>query len=338
MRSKRVLSGAGNPALRALADSAPSDESSGGTCSHASMARCRIIYYRMEPDGQHQPPDASSASVATTTVDTVADYINVAKALRDEWRRDGSPMTWHPWFRGQPNTDWPLTPGILRTLPKRSKRAVREDLREELVLRQEFERRGRQLSTEQPQNCWEWYFLMQHYGVPTRLLDWTDGALIALYFAVRPRSKEEGATRADSAVWVIDPWYLNAARRGISYEPRVEEGVLSPAQVPREYFPLTEEDLCGMPSDPIAVHPPQMARRLAVQRSRFILFGADPTGIETVMGGDRRFHKIIMRQYSLRSMFWDLQTCGISQSTLFPDLEGLGSELRRAWKTGSVWG
>jgi hypothetical protein len=272
--------------------------------------------------------------VANTTVETITDYIKVVKGLRDAWRGDSSPMTWHPWFRGQPNADWPLMPGILRTVTRRPAGTVEDALRGELILRQEFERRGRQLSAEQPQNCWEWYFLMQHYGVPTRLLDWTDGALIALYFAVRHRTNEEGANHADAAVWAIDPWCLNQG----SNDTRLVEGVFTPAQVPSEYFPSTEKELARIPSPPIPVHPPHMARRLAVQRSRFILFGSDPTGIEMAMDRNGRLHKIVMKQAAMRSIFWDLQTCGISQSTLFPDLDGLGHELNRAWRTGSMWG
>ena len=71
-------------------------------------------------------------------------------------------------------------------------------------LRQEFIIRAPSLSAERPQNSWEWYFLMQHSGAPTRLLDWTEGALIALYFAVRNKLDE-----TDAAVWVLNPWSLN---------------------------------------------------------------------------------------------------------------------------------
>ena len=31
-----------------------------------------------------------------------------------------------------------------------------------------------------PRNAWEWYSVLQHYRAPTRLLDWSDSAFVAL--------------------------------------------------------------------------------------------------------------------------------------------------------------
>src|SRR5580704_10584964 len=70
---------------------------------------------------------------------------------------------------------------------------------------QEFQRCGVQLYDQKPGDDewdWDWYFLMQHHGAATRLLDWSDGALIALHFALS--NKKKGDTE-DAFVYALEP-------------------------------------------------------------------------------------------------------------------------------------
>ena len=89
-----------------------------------------------------------------------------------------------PWFRGQ-HGDWPLYPKLYR--PEYGGHArVRRDLVEEEI-REQFISEAHIFCETIPagDDDWEWYFLMQHFGAPTRLLDWTEGALLGLYFSIR---------------------------------------------------------------------------------------------------------------------------------------------------------
>ena len=53
---------------------------------------------------------------------------------------------------------------------------------------------------------WDWdsYFLMQHHSGPTRLIDWSDGAMMALHFALCNKADDS----YDACVYVLEPYRL----------------------------------------------------------------------------------------------------------------------------------
>ena len=56
-----------------------------------------------------------------------------------------------------------------------------------------FKRQYYQYSTSNPEdnNFSEWYSLMQHYGAPTRFLDWTYSFFVAIFFAIEELEEDE---------------------------------------------------------------------------------------------------------------------------------------------------
>jgi hypothetical protein len=251
--------------------------------------------------------------------------------IRSIWRHKKKKSKGHSkalWFRGQRSMDWGLRPRFYR---REYKGAFESEIR------LEFEGSGLQLSTTNlNRSKWEWYFLMQHYGAPTRLLDWTGNPLVALYFAI-VEHQVLGKDR-DAAVWVFDPWRWNKLN---------SEGLHGPAlpdwKEASPYLPDLEDACDGVRVEkrwPIALEPPSIDRRLASQTARFLLFGREKDLLDAANKTDSvcpprkqcRLAQIIIGRKKLEPLRHELDDLGINHRVLFPDMAGLGAHLSWEWK------
>jgi FRG domain-containing protein len=261
----------------------------------------------------------------------ICTFFTEVKRLRDQWRTEDMLkakcrgkeefVPTQLWFRGVGDAARELKPQVYRQRDQKLQKFHSKRPNEDEI-RYGFKSRAIQLmpTARLPENEKEWYFLMQHYGAPTRLLDWTDGALLALHFAVTNLREPR-----DVAVWILDPEWLNQKLHEM-------EGVALPEWPETDpWFPKPfEGDL--HPRSPLAIDPPHLAPRVAVQRSHFTIHGTDENGLDDLAReSSSRLVKITVGRNDIVEILDDLRTFGVVETTVFPDLEGLARELRREW-------
>jgi hypothetical protein len=211
---------------------------------------------------------------------------------------------------------------------------------------EEFKRCGVQYSDFDPDDEWNWYFAMQHHGGPTRLLDWSDGSLMAAHFSMRFKTTAEELKKG-ALIYVLDPhWlikYLDALpetkeRRDI-WDKKPKSQAIPEDDRDGEYEDIwLPGDKKDFEEDPLPAHPfllltEQITRRVAAQRSRFMVFGSNPNFLRTLMqNADSRIQKIMIPGDCISKMQIDLKDCGITESVIFPDLDGLGREVKQLWQ------
>ena len=174
----------------------------------------------------------------------------------------------------------------------------REELERELMLINEFKRKASLRVKCQPKNDWEWLSLAQHYGLPTRLLDWSTNPLVALYFATA-HSPEElyGKENLSNAAlyMLVSHIHINS-----SYH-------ISPFMI--------EETL--------EFHAPSISERVVNQFGLFTVHNNPRKAFDT-----EKLYKFEIDGKLKPDIQKRLSILGISESTIYPGLDGIARSLK----------
>ena len=231
------------------------------------------------------------------------------------------------WYRGVGNSTHGLCPSIFRH-PTKKKIAEIQAL--EIALASAFEQRSLPFVEQTFNGEWEQMFFMQHYGIPTRLLDWTESPFIALYFALSSCERyKNGNPETDAAFWMLDPETWNQdALKDISYR----EGILNPnCEQVKSYSP--QANLEERKNLPVMIYGTHNSPRIVAQRGMFSLFGKclNPMEINYETGDfhDGVLEQVVIPKINRDSITSSLFRKGVSDSTIYPDLHGLSLELKR---------
>jgi len=209
------------------------------------------------------------------------------------------------WFRGQSRKEWKLVPGLAR---------VSTHLKAEGALIKRFMQNATPHVATPPREEWEWMFLMQHHRAATRLLDWSESPLAALYFAVHDKEH----MRAAGAVWCLDPVALNRAAN-LKFEFEAEIPAFGRDKVLDSYLPSHVRE---NPSElfPVAIVGPRNTPRMAAQLGTFTINHRLHAPIEEVGKKDHLWRWMIPAG-AKSNISKELSYLGYSTLTLFPELD-----------------
>lgn len=110
----------------------------------------------------------------------------------------GNPASAPYLFRGQADATWQLRPSLSRHISGLAPRAalqIEEDITE--LFRSQAHLHLSSTTIAATTDLASWWTLMQHYGAPTRLLDWTASPFVAAYFAVVQEPDKPGV------IWIV---------------------------------------------------------------------------------------------------------------------------------------
>ncbi len=268
------------------------------------------------------------------------EYLNEIKLITESWYKINDHII-SPWFRGQSSAKDKPVPSLFH--PNCNY--------DEFWMNMSFRNKASTFDNKTPdvERLDSWLFLMQHLGLPTRLLDWTESPLIALFFSLINFIKNP-VNNDNPAIWIIHPFELNKQSIGsYSISPTWD-----PTKIVFRYFQIAfyqfqndnDNDIEQFTkivnvskiylTYPLAVQTSYVHPRMQAQKSVFTIHGFDKSNFEDLFIDTDLVKNGFLRKLVIKGntaeMFKDLENLGITESVVFPDLEGLARELKLRFK------
>lgn len=232
------------------------------------------------------------------TIQSVEEYLEVIKANKKRNTDAGNMEDFL--FRGQKD-DFPLVPKIARLKPK-------EDLfSTERLLLQEFKRTNPLLiDTQRPLDDWDYLTIGQHFGLPTRLLDWSNNALTSLWFAIWEENPER-KTCKNAIVWILMPEANDFNLDTDAVHPfDIQETKIFRPRIIKQRINNQSGVFCIQPAA-------EIEKKIALNDAESF---------------KNKLFKIKIPFEKFQEIRTDLNTLGVNAFTIFPELEGLCSHLQ----------
>jgi hypothetical protein len=258
---------------------------------------------------------------------------NVAKALEfvTKWHDDnkiaGADAQRKVWYRGHSKRVYAIAPGVYRNeFTNRAQRIYGKDIEEkrlnlEREIINQFRTSGAALLNRD--NLEEMYFVAQHYGIPTRLLDWTTNPLAALFFAACSSDGEDGE------VFVMDATTVNHS----SPSPDIPKGIIITMRHPYAVDAIRVSFWIkpAKPRSPmiLPIRPDNLPGRIGQQSSCFTMHMSDSKDCTGATIGC-----IVIDGKSKANIMSELGRLNINRFTVFGTLDHLAEEIRANWEVG----
>jgi hypothetical protein len=232
-----------------------------------------------------------------------------------------------PWYRGCSKASYGLLPKIARG--KDTARKFADVHPRELRMSREFRERAKPLMGIAADDDWDVMFYMQHYGVPTRLLDWSESPFVALFFALQPR---RGGYGEDPVIWMCDPEAWNTALMPFSAD---EDRILDKNHRRMSDYAFGE-DIERYRDEPLMLKGSYSSPRISAQRGSFTVFGRDFRPLQDIAHENDKIPPVALQSLLIdkskaSEIFSSLVKKGITETFVYPDIEGLSQEVARKY-------